>query len=62
MPCRERGIMPEYRVLSGTWYTIEAPNMEIAQEAYDAFWEEKELPVRCEVFQEEVGSHWEDTE
>jgi hypothetical protein len=54
--------MPEYRVLSGTWYTIEAPNMEIAQEAYDAFWEEKELPVRCEVFQEEVGSHWEDTE
>lgn len=54
--------MPEYRVLSGTWYTIEAPNKDMAEKAWDAFWEEKELPVRCDVFEEEAGSHWEEEE
>jgi hypothetical protein len=55
--------MPGYRVISGTWYTIEAPNMDMAEKAWDAFWDSDEkMPFGCEVFCEEVGSHWEEEE
>jgi hypothetical protein len=55
--------MPEYKVLSGTWYTIEAPNKDMAEKAWDAFWDSDEkVPFGCEVFCEEVGSHWEEEE
>jgi len=55
--------MAVYRVLSGTWYEIEAPNMEMAEKAYDAYWDsEEKMPFGCEVFEGSVDSHWEDPE
>jgi hypothetical protein len=51
--------MPTFDVLSGTWYHITAPDLETAQKAYDAYWEEDgPLPDDCKVVEGEVDSHW----
>lgn len=52
--------MANFRILSGTWYDIEAPNKEIAQEAYDAYWGSDDMPDQCKVIEGEVDSIWED--
>jgi hypothetical protein len=51
--------MPSFRVLSGTWYEIEAPSQEVAELAYDAYWDvNAQLPEGCVVVEDEVDSVW----
>ena len=50
--------MPTFDVLSGTWYHITAPDLETAQKAYDAYWEDTSLPDGCDITEGEVDSHW----
>lgn len=50
--------MPNFDVLSGTWYHITAPDLDTAKEVYEAYWEDKALPDGCDIKQGEVDSHW----
>ena len=50
--------MPKFNVLSGTWYHIEAPDLETAEEAYDAYFGTEPMPEGCIVREGEVDSHW----
>jgi len=51
--------MPVFDVLSGTWYHIQAPDLETAEKAYDAYWDVDEpMPEGCKVIEGEVDSHW----
>jgi hypothetical protein len=50
--------MPIFNVLSGTWYHIEAPNLETAEEAYDAYFSDEDMPKDSKVVEGEVDSHW----
>ena len=52
--------MPTFDVLSGTWYHIQAPDLETAEKAYDAYWSsgEEPMPEGCKVIEGEVDSHW----
>lgn len=50
--------MKKFKVLSGTWWDIEAPDEETAREVYNAFWEDRELPKDCTMFEGEVDSIW----
>jgi hypothetical protein len=50
--------MPIFNVLSGTWYHIEAPDLETAEEAYDAYFSDEDMPKDSKVVEGEVDSHW----
>ena len=51
--------MPTFDVLSGTWYHITAPDLETAQQVYDAYWNDDEvMPEGCTIEEGEVDSHW----
>ena len=52
--------MPTFDVLSGTWYHIQAPDLETAEKAYDAYWSsgEEPMPEGCKVVEGEVDSIW----
>jgi hypothetical protein len=50
--------MPSFRVLSGTWYEIEAPSQEVAELAYDAYFCEDEMPEGCTIEEVECDSIW----
>ena len=52
--------MPTFDVLSGTWYHIQAPDLETAEKAYDAYWSsgEEPMPEGCKIVEGEVDSHW----
>lgn len=48
----------KFKVLSGTWWDIEAPDEATAREVYNAFWEDREIPKDCSMFEGEVDSIW----
>jgi hypothetical protein len=50
--------MPKFNVLSGTWYHIEAPTEELAELAYDAYFNAEVMPEGCKVVEGECDSIW----
>ena len=50
--------MPKFNVLSGTWYHIEAPDLETAEQCYDAYFSSEDMPKDCKIVEGEVDSHW----
>lgn len=50
--------MPTFDVLSGTWYHITAPDLETAQQVYNAYFSDEPFPKGCGIEEGEVDSHW----